>query len=72
MTHNLGRVVTVNQNISDSIGLDFVPSPGPHGGPRFVILHFDSVNLHGSARLTVNLVEHTQLGEQLADPSCTT
>jgi hypothetical protein len=55
MTHNLGRVVRVNQTITDGAGFDFVPGSGPHGGPRFVILHFDNVNLHAGATLTINL-----------------
>ena len=55
MTHNLGRVVADGRTIDQSNALDLVPGPGPLGGPRFVILHFDQVNLTGSARLTVQL-----------------
>lgn len=55
MTHYLGRVVPDGRTFNEAEGLDFIPSPGPLGGPRFVILHFDSVNLTGAAKLTVNL-----------------
>jgi hypothetical protein len=55
MSHNLGRVVPDGRTFDETNGLDLVPSPGPLGGPRFVILHFDSVNLTGGATLTVNL-----------------
>jgi hypothetical protein len=55
MSHNLGRVVADGRTFSQTAGLDFIPSPGPLGGPRFVILHFDSVHLTGGAKLTVNL-----------------
>lgn len=55
MSHFLGRVVPDGRTFNETTGLDLVPSPGPLGGPRFVILHFDNVNLTGAARLTVNL-----------------
>lgn len=55
MTHYLGRLVADGRTFDETAGLDLVPSPGPLGGPRFVILHFDSVNLTGGAKLTVNL-----------------
>ena len=55
MTHNLGRLVHDGRTFNQSAGLDLVPGPGPLGGPRFVILHFDSVNLGSGAKLTVNL-----------------
>ncbi len=55
MSHNLGRVVADGRTFNQAAGLDFVPGPGPLGGPRFVILHFDSVHLTGGAKLTVNL-----------------
>lgn len=56
MTHNLGRVVPDGRTFDETTGLDLVPGPGSLGGPpRFVILHFDTVNLTGAARLTVNL-----------------
>jgi Trypsin-like peptidase domain/von Willebrand factor type A domain len=55
MTHNLGRLVHDGRTFNQTSGLDLVPSPGPLGGPHFVILHFDSVNLTGGAKLTVNL-----------------
>jgi hypothetical protein len=55
MTHDLGRVVNVNLTVTDTSPLDFTPGPGPLGGPRFVILHFDNVNLKDGAELTVDL-----------------
>jgi hypothetical protein len=55
MSHNLGRVVADGRTFSQTDSLDLVPSPGPLGGPRFVILHFDNVNLSGAAKLTVEL-----------------
>ena len=55
MTHNLGRLVHDGRTFNQTSGLDLVPGPGPLGGPRFVILHFDSVNLGSGAKLTVNL-----------------
>jgi hypothetical protein len=55
MSHNLGRVVSDGRTFSQTDGLDLTPSPGPLGGPRFVILHFVDVNLSGAAKLTVEL-----------------
>ena len=55
MSHNLGRVVADGRTFNQTTGLDLTPSPGPLGGPRFVILHFDNVNLTGAAKLTVEL-----------------
>jgi hypothetical protein len=55
MSHKLGRIVPDGRTFDETAGLDLVPGPGPLGGPRFVILHFDSVNLIGPARLTVDL-----------------
>ncbi len=55
MSHNLGRVVTDNRTVTNSSGIDLTPTSGPHGPARFVILHFDSVNLTGGAKLTVDL-----------------
>ena len=55
MTHFLGRVVADGRTFNQPNGLDLVPGPGPLGGPRFVFLHFDSVNLNGAARLEVAL-----------------
>jgi hypothetical protein len=55
MSHNLGRIVADGRTFNQTTGLDLIPGPGPHGGPRFVMLHFDSVHLTGSAKLTVNL-----------------
>lgn len=55
MTHFLGRIVSDGRTFNEATGLDLTPSPGPLGGPRFVILHFDNVNLIGSAQLTVDL-----------------
>lgn len=51
MSHNLGRVVPDGRTFNETAGLDL----GPLGGPRFVMLHFDNVNLTGAARLTVDL-----------------
>ena len=55
MSHNLGRLVTDNRTVTNSSGIDLTPTSGPHGPARFVILHFDSVNLTGGAKLTVDL-----------------
>ncbi len=55
MTHTLGRVVTDGRTITSTSGVDLTPTPGPVGPARFVILHFDNVNLTGGAKLTVNL-----------------
>ncbi len=55
MTHNLGRRVHDGRTFNQGSGLDLVPGPGPLGGPLFVILHFDQVNLSGGAKLTVDL-----------------
>jgi hypothetical protein len=55
MSHKLGRVVTDGRTFNETAGLDLVPPPGALGGPRFVILHFDSVTLSASAILTVPL-----------------
>ena len=61
MSHNLGRIVPQNNTLNESTGIDFIPDPGPLGGPRFVILHFDNVNLSGSAKLTVDLGYDTDI-----------
>jgi hypothetical protein len=55
MSHFLGPVVNDGRTFNQSTGLDFVPRAGALGGPRFVILHFDNVNLSGAAKLTVEL-----------------
>ena len=55
MSHRLGRVVPDGRTFNQAAGLDLTPSPGPLGGPRFVILHFTDVHLTGSAKLSVNL-----------------
>lgn len=55
MTHRLGRVVTDGRTITQSSGIDLTPAPGLHGPVRFVVLHFDNVNLSGGAQLTVPL-----------------
>lgn len=69
MSHNLGRVVADGRTFNETAGLDLIPSPGPLGGPRFVILHFDSVNLTGDARLTVNLGYGTDVFNASSGPS---
>lgn len=51
MTHWLGRVVPDGRTFNAASALDLVPGPST----RFVILHFDSVNLTGAAKLTVDL-----------------
>src|SRR5688500_8373318 len=55
MTHNLGRLVHDGRTFSNTSGLDLVPGLGPLGGPRFVLLHFDSVNFSVGAKLEVPL-----------------
>jgi hypothetical protein len=55
MSHYLGRVVADGRPITQTAGLDLMPGPGPLGGPRFVLLHFDNVVLAVGAKLTVNL-----------------
>lgn len=55
MTHDLGRVISDGRTFDETNGLDLTPVSGPIGSPLFVILHFDSVNLKGSAKLTVEL-----------------
>src|SRR5215203_2612744 len=55
MTHYLGPVIPDERTFNETAGLDLNPRPGPLGGPRFVILHFDGVNLTEGARLEVPL-----------------
>jgi hypothetical protein len=55
MTHRLGRVVHDGRTVSQSSGIDLTPLAGPNGPVRFVILHFDNVNLAAGAQLTVQL-----------------
>jgi hypothetical protein len=55
MSHFLGPIVPVNRTVTQTTGIDLTPRAGLLGGPRFVILHFDNVDLRGSARLTVEL-----------------
>lgn len=55
MTHDLGRIIPVSQTITHTSPFNLVPSPGPLGGPRFVILRFDNVALSEGARLEVDL-----------------
>lgn len=55
MTHNLGRLVPYGLLVRDTRPLDLIPSQGPLGGPRFIILHFDSVSLSPGAHLEVPL-----------------
>jgi hypothetical protein len=55
MSHFLGVVVPDNRSFNQTTGLDLTPRAGSLGGPRFVILHFDNVNLSTSAKLTVEL-----------------
>jgi hypothetical protein len=55
MSHFLGVVVPDGRTFNQTTGLDLTPRTGVLGGPRFVILHFDNVNLSASAKLTVEL-----------------
>jgi von Willebrand factor type A domain/Trypsin-like peptidase domain len=55
MSHFLGPVVREPHTFDQTSGLDLKPRKGTLGGPRFVILHFDNVNLIGNAKLTVEL-----------------
>src|SRR5215211_375768 len=55
MSHFLGPMVLDGSTFNQTTGLDLTPRAGPLGGPRFVILHFDNVNLSASAKLTVEL-----------------
>jgi hypothetical protein len=55
MTHRLGRLVSDGRSVTQSSGIDLNPGAGPHGPVRFVILHFDNVNLDANAQLTVQL-----------------
>jgi von Willebrand factor type A domain/Trypsin-like peptidase domain len=61
MTHYLGPVISDGRTFSETAGLDLSPRPGPLGGPRFVILHFDAVNLTGGAKLEVPLGYDTDI-----------
>jgi len=69
MSHFLGRVVADGRTFNEAAGLDLFPSPGPLGGPRFVMLHFDNVNLTGAARLTVDLGYGTDVFNASSGPS---
>jgi len=55
MSHFLGVVVPDGRTFNQTAGLDLTPRAGSLGGPRFVILHFDNVNLTAGAKLTVEL-----------------
>lgn len=55
MSHFLGPVVPDGRTFNQATGLDLTPRAGSLGGPRFLILHFDNVNLAGAAKLTVEL-----------------
>lgn len=55
MSHFLGPTFNDGRTFNQTTGLDLTPPAGPLGGPRFVILHFDSVNLTAGAKLTVEL-----------------
>ena len=55
MSHFLGPVRPDGRTVTHTSGLDLVPASGPLGGPRFVILHFESVSLSAGATLTVDL-----------------
>lgn len=50
MSHYLGRRISDGRTFNQAAPLVLTPGPGPHGGPHFVILHFDQVVLNGSAR----------------------
>jgi len=55
MSHFLGVVVPDGRTFNQTTGLDLTPRAGLLGGPRFVILHFDNVNLSAGVKLTVEL-----------------
>lgn len=55
MSHRIGRVITEGHTVTQASGIDLDPPDGPFGPLRFVMLHFDNVNLSGGARLTVPL-----------------
>jgi hypothetical protein len=55
MSDNLGRVITAGHAVTNTSGIDLQLNDGPYGRPRFVLLHFDNVNLTGGAKLTVDL-----------------
>ena len=55
MTHRLGRVVHDGRTVTQSSGIDLTPTAGSFGPVRFVMLHFDNVNLSGGAQLHVPL-----------------
>src|ERR1700687_6126886 len=69
MTHDLGRVVADGRALNETNGLDLAPPAGPLGGPYFVILHFDAVNLKGAAKLTVNLGYGTDVFNAASGPN---
>ena len=69
MTHYLGRVVVDGRTVSDTTGIDLVPAPGPLGGPRFVVLYFDNVELSAGARLEVQLGYDTDVFDLNSGPS---
>jgi hypothetical protein len=68
MTHYLGPVIPDGRTFSETAGLDLSPRPGPLGGPRFVILHFDAVNLTEGARLEVPLGYGTDIFTKSSGP----
>src|SRR6266567_3000312 len=55
MSRFLGVLLPDGSTFNQTTGLDLTPRAGSLGGPRFVILHFDNVNLSASATLTVEL-----------------
>jgi hypothetical protein len=69
MTHYLGPVVRVDRPFNDAEGFDLFPSSGPLGGPRFLILHFDMVDLRGDAKLEVELGYDTDVFTSDSGPS---
>jgi hypothetical protein len=69
MSHFLGVVVHDGRTFNQTTGLDLTPRAGSLGGPRFVILHFDNVNLTGAARLTVELGYGTDVFNQSSGTS---
>ena len=65
MSHNLGRIVPDGRTFNQAAGLDLVPG----SGARFLILHFDNVNLQGAASLTVDLGYGTDVFNKSSGPS---
>lgn len=64
MSHNLGPVVLDGRTFTQAAGLDLIPDEDT----RFVMLHFDNVNLTGAAKLTVELGYGTDVFNKNSGP----